>query len=679
MSGILKGIVNEVNPHDFDSDWDYHNALRTVGRKPPRSEEPEDPFDPWEDEYRKQNKAQADYNKKVKVDYQDKEGRAPNGKPYNMVMIINAADRSTADNEIRKFKDLHWGAKDIVDTVDDPGVNNMVHRTVYYVDNHKRGHFTPWSQNSTLSEFQQVLEGISQADLADVLFNRLEMRYPDVVSRYGHEVVGNVVMDVAEFHAGAEELGTSDIGIMIREIIKKLENYAQDESEETVYGPDWDEKVQRIGQKAKQSQILRAKGKEPITRWNPDTQKYYVDFNDPDKEQGVAEGSEKHECGHCHGTGRMVRDPDIGTDQECFVCDGTGYVTDEQLDETSPEADDKKEWQKQNAKPKQLGKTEKYFSTRHTTKDTGAADKEQGVAEGEYNPDTFVGKKGTYKGYGITQEGPYQWGISSSVRKFSTLAAAKRHIDKNMSQGVAEGSGGNWYIRVNGKILNDTKYKPEIFSSEDEARSHAMKLADKKRIPLSQIKLTKSWMDAPEQGVAEGKGYNIDQDDYDELAEDSEPEGHTVKNSLHTIIRVATHLEKALSDKEDFPECVSEKVGSVKDQMVTIMNYLISDHEQKGMTEGTPTGMRWYKPRHVPNQNELDERMVMGASSDASSAGSKVQGEAKKSGIMKGIQSEGLGLPYPGTYEQETAPFKHKGKQERVTKIAFEGEKNAGR
>jgi hypothetical protein len=59
------------------------------------------------------------------------------------------------------------------------------------------------------------------------------------------------------------------------------------------------------------------------------------------KQQGVAEGSEKHECGHCHGTGRMVRDPDIGTDQECFVCDGTGYVTDEQLDETSPEAIDK--------------------------------------------------------------------------------------------------------------------------------------------------------------------------------------------------------------------------------------------------------------------------------------------------------------------------------------------------
>lgn len=59
-----------------------------------------------------------------------------------------------------------------------------------------------------------------------------------------------------------------------------------------------------------------------------------------------------------------------------------------------------------------------------------------GVTEAAYNPDTFVGKKGTYKGYGITQEGPRQWGISSSVRKFPTLDAAKRHIDKNL---VAEG------------------------------------------------------------------------------------------------------------------------------------------------------------------------------------------------------------------------------------------------
>jgi DnaJ-class molecular chaperone len=36
--------------------------------------------------------------------------------------------------------------------------------------------------------------------------------------------------------------------------------------------------------------------------------------------------TEEEPCGHCCGTGRMVRDPDIGTDQECFVCEGSGTV-----------------------------------------------------------------------------------------------------------------------------------------------------------------------------------------------------------------------------------------------------------------------------------------------------------------------------------------------------------------
>jgi hypothetical protein len=54
--------------------------------------------------------------------------------------------------------------------------------------------------------------------------------------------------------------------------------------------------------------------------------------------QGMAESSEeKKECGNCYGSGRMVWDADIGTDQECFACDGTGY------DEDDDEKDDIKE------------------------------------------------------------------------------------------------------------------------------------------------------------------------------------------------------------------------------------------------------------------------------------------------------------------------------------------------
>ena len=69
------------------------------------------------------------------------------------------------------------------------------------------------------------------------------------------------------------------------------------------------------------------------------------------------------------------------------------------------------------------------------------------------------------------------------------------------------------------------------------------------------------------------------------VAEGSEPEGSTFKNSLHTIIRVATHLEKQMGDSENFPEWESEMIGSVKDQMVKIMNYEISKKEQQGVAE----------------------------------------------------------------------------------------------
>jgi hypothetical protein len=71
------------------------------------------------------------------------------------------------------------------------------------------------------------------------------------------------------------------------------------------------------------------------------------------------------------------------------------------------------------------------------------------------------------------------------------------------------------------------------------------------------------------------------------VAEGLEQEGSTFKNSLHTIIRVATHLERQMSDDENFPEWESEMIGSVKDQMVKIMDYEISKKEQ-GVAEGGP-------------------------------------------------------------------------------------------
>ena len=73
-----------------------------------------------------------------------------------------------------------------------------------------------------------------------------------------------------------------------------------------------------------------------------------------------------------------------------------------------------------------------------------------------------------------------------------------------------------------------------------------------------------------------------------------EHEGHTLKNSLHTIARAASELDKRLSVQSEFPEWVSEKIGAAKSMMVTVMDYLISSQEMQhdsdameGVAEGS--------------------------------------------------------------------------------------------
>ena len=52
MSSILKGIqLNEVNPHNYDSDWDYQNAVANSGRSRSRSSDSYDAHDAENDAY----------------------------------------------------------------------------------------------------------------------------------------------------------------------------------------------------------------------------------------------------------------------------------------------------------------------------------------------------------------------------------------------------------------------------------------------------------------------------------------------------------------------------------------------------------------------------------------------------------------------------------------------------
>lgn len=233
MGNILKGIINEVGfPEDPE---EYDAMLGGRGRRPrPEPDYPEEPEDPYADYNRKQDAADKKYRKDVNVQYVNKEGMAPNGERYNGAFIVHSKTPQQGDHEVYKFNDVHWGAKKIVDTVKKKpeSPDGAFVTVVYYVDNHKHGYWTPFKGEPPISKgisFSEELmrEGISQDELANVLLHRLETRYPDVVSKYPPEAIESAAMDVARFHAGAEELGSSDINIMLRDIMRQLENYIQ--------------------------------------------------------------------------------------------------------------------------------------------------------------------------------------------------------------------------------------------------------------------------------------------------------------------------------------------------------------------------------------------------------------------------------------------------------------------
>lgn len=148
--------IFEVNPHNYDSDIDYYDALKRQGRKPEL--DPEDELErraanrpmsqaDMEDEISQQRqKAHAKFTQKRQVKFINQEGDAPNGKRYNTIYQIDAVDEPTAQAEVRGFNEYHWGAKHIVDVrrLKSHDSEYPVRFKVYVVDNHKYGMWKPF-------------------------------------------------------------------------------------------------------------------------------------------------------------------------------------------------------------------------------------------------------------------------------------------------------------------------------------------------------------------------------------------------------------------------------------------------------------------------------------------------------------------------------------------------------
>lgn len=65
-------------------------------------------------------------------------------------------------------------------------------------------------------------------------------------------------------------------------------------------------------------------------------------------------------------------------------------------------------------------------------------------------------------------------------------------------------------------------------------------------------------------------------EDYEEYHD----EAGMVKSNLHTIMRSAEELEQLIHDNENMAEWAQEKIAIVKSMIVTVKDYVASEHEK---------------------------------------------------------------------------------------------------
>ena len=89
-------------------------------------------------------------------------------------------------------------------------------------------------------------------------------------------------------------------------------------------------------------------------------------------------------------------------------------------------------------------------------------------------------------------------------------------------------------------------------------------------------------------------------------------EAGMAKDSLHTIVRHAKELERALRSNENMPEWVQEKIGQIKGMMTSVTDYIISTHE-RDVEQATGQEGITIEPVAERSKSQAQARMMAGA------------------------------------------------------------------
>lgn len=167
-------------------------------------------------------------------------------------------------------------------------------------------------------------------------------------------------------------------------------------------------------------------------------------------------------------------------------------------------------------------------------------------------------------------------------QKVGSLLKGKK-TNKQFANSVNEGTEER---KRNRQMAQATDYETRAKQTKNDIKKeHYLKMAadirrgikTREEEPVAEAKL-----DEDDIIMIPGQGQRVKPGFHKHDPDKAEHEGETLKNSLRTIIRVASHLDKELDTQDNFPEWVSEKIGSIKSNMVNVMDYLISHQEMRG-------------------------------------------------------------------------------------------------
>ena len=112
-------------------------------------------------------------------------------------------------------------------------------------------------QATTVKE-QSVAEDTVDNPVAGAITRRILLQRTDLLSKYGPALVTQAIDEVADYVGDVEEIGSSDVSGWIRQVEQMLANNppeafgVAENKKEVEYDAEWDEKVRRVGQMAKE-------------------------------------------------------------------------------------------------------------------------------------------------------------------------------------------------------------------------------------------------------------------------------------------------------------------------------------------------------------------------------------------------------------------------------------------